>query len=51
MHGHQIKSIATFVAAIIEKQTGNAELSHFILQLESAIDNFHGCIEIFNSNG
>ncbi len=27
-HGHQIKSIATFVAAIIEKQTGNqAELA------------------------
>jgi len=27
-HGHQVKSIATFVAAIIEKQTGNqAELA------------------------
>jgi hypothetical protein len=22
-HGHQVKSIATFVAAILEKQTGN----------------------------
>jgi hypothetical protein len=29
-HGHQLKSIATFVVAIIEKQTGNQDLTSFM---------------------
>lgn len=38
MHGHQIKSIATFVAAIIEKQTGNqAELARTQGNQEAAV--------------
>jgi hypothetical protein len=37
-HGHQVKSIATFVAAIIEKQTGNqAELARTQGNQEAAI--------------
>ena len=37
-HGHQIKSIATFVIAIIEKQTGNqAELARIHGNQESAV--------------
>jgi hypothetical protein len=37
-HGHQIKSIATFVAAIIEKQTGNqAELARTQGNQEAAV--------------
>src|SRR5262245_53731671 len=38
MHGHQIKSIATFVAAITEKQTGNqAELARTQGNQEAAV--------------
>jgi len=37
-HGHQVKSIATFVAAIIEKQTGNqAELARTQGNQEAAV--------------
>jgi hypothetical protein len=37
-HGHQLKSIATFVAAIIEKQTGNqAELARTQGNQEAAV--------------
>jgi hypothetical protein len=37
-HGHQVKSIATFVAAIIEKQTGNqAELARTQRNQEAAV--------------
>ena len=38
MHGHQIKSMATFVDAIIEKQTGNqAELARTQGNQEAAV--------------
>src|SRR5215468_2913939 len=37
-HGHQVKSIATFVAAILEKQTGNqAELARTQGNQEAAV--------------
>ena len=37
-HGHQLKSIATFVAAILEKQTGNqAELARTQGNQEAAV--------------
>lgn len=37
-HGHQLKSIATFVVAIIEKQTGNqAELARTQGNQEAAV--------------
>jgi hypothetical protein len=37
-HGHQIKAIATFVVAIIEKQTGNqAELARTLGNQEAAV--------------
>ena len=50
-HGHQVKSIATFVAAILEKQTGNqAELARTQGNQEAAVKRLSRLIHNERSN-